>query len=157
VTTFDLRALVAALGERGVGYVVVGGVAVTAHGYVRATQDLDIVPDPDRANLRRLADALHDLEAVLPLAEGRRFDLAQDLRRLESGQSMTLGTAVGGLDVIQRAAGVPSFEALAEDAVEAELLGVPVRICSLPRLREMKASTGRTQDRADLENLPEPD
>jgi hypothetical protein len=157
VTHFDLRALVAALHERSVEYVVVGGVAVTAHGYVRSTQDLDIVPDPEPVNLRRLADALVGLEAVLPLAGGRRFELARDLRLLERRQSMTLETREGGLDVVQRAPGVPSFATLAEDAVDAEVLGVPVRICSLPRLREMKVAGGRAQDLADLENLPDDD
>ena len=38
---------------------------------------------------------------------------------------------------------------------ESELLGIPVRVCSLARLREMKMAQGRAQDRLDLENLPE--
>ena len=69
---------------------------------------------------------------------------------------MTLDTALGGIDVIQRAPGVPSFATLLTDAVDADVLGVPVRISSLGHLRAMKAATGRAQDRADLENLPEP-
>jgi hypothetical protein len=44
---------------------------------------------------------------------------------------------------------------LVRDAVESELLGIPVLICSLARLREMKAAQDREQDRADLANLPE--
>lgn len=123
MTGFDLAALVAALDQGDVGFVVVGGVAVGAHGYLRATRDLDLVPDPDRGNLRRLARALGDLGAVLPLADGRKFDVAQDLPRLDKRQNMTLDTPLGGLDVIQRA---------------------------------MKTAAGRAQDRADLENLPEP-
>jgi len=50
---------------------------------------------------------------------------------------------------------VPSFSQLIDDAVESELMGVPVPICSLARLREMKLVQGREQDRADLANLPE--
>jgi len=34
-------------------FVVIGGVAVAAHGYVRGTADLDLVPDPDPENLKR--------------------------------------------------------------------------------------------------------
>lgn len=60
-------------------------------------------------------------------------------------------TRFGGLDIVQRAQGVPSYTQLSEDAVDSELLGVPVRVGSLSRLRQMKAA----QDRADLENLPE--
>jgi hypothetical protein len=154
VTAFDLRGLVAALREREVDFVVVGGVAVGAHGYVRATRDLDVVPEAARDNLRGLASVLHDLDATLPLAGGRRFEIAIDLPRLEKRQNMTLDTRLGGLDIIQHAPGVPSFATLAADAVETDVLGVAVRICSLRHLRAMKTAAGRAQDRADLENLP---
>jgi hypothetical protein len=155
VTAFDLRSLVAALRRRDVDYIVVGGVAVGAHGYIRATRDLDIVPDPATENLRRLAAALRDLGATLPLASGRPFSAATDLRPLERRANMTLDTPLGGLDVIQRAPGVPSFPTLAGDATETDVLGVAVRICSLEHLRQMKLAAGRAQDAADLENLPE--
>jgi len=52
------------------------------------------------------------------------------------------------------ASGVPGYSVLAEDAVESDVLGVPVLICSLSRLREMKEAQGRAQDKADLENSP---
>jgi hypothetical protein len=155
VSNFDLRALVAALHAHKVEFIVVGGVAVGAHGYLRATRDLDVVPNPEHANLRRLARALGDVTATLPLAGNRPFDLPQDVPRLERGSNMTLETQHGGLDVIQRAPGVPSFETLSSSAVAADLLGVPVRIASLEHLRAMKAAAGRAQDRADLENLPD--
>jgi hypothetical protein len=155
VTVFDLRALTAALHEHEVEFVVVGGVAVGAHGYLRATRDLDIVPDPERANLSRLAAALEGMEATLPLADGRAFDVARDTPRLKRGENLTLDTAHGALDVIQHAPGVPSFATLSADALDSELLGVPVRICSLAHLRAMKAVGRRTQDKADLENLPD--
>jgi hypothetical protein len=155
VTAFDLRSLVAALSRRDVDYVVVGGVAVGAHGYIRATRDLDIVPDPAPDNLSRLAAALRDLGATLPLASGRPFSVASDLRHLERRENMTLDTQIGGLDIIQRAPGVPSFPALTGNATEADVLGVAVRICSLRHLRQMKLAAGRAQDAADLENLPD--
>jgi hypothetical protein len=151
----DLRALLEALNERGVDFIVVGGVAVAAHGYVRATEDLDIVPEPSAQNLERLARTLADLEAVLPTAGGRAFEPAGDLAALKRHHNLTADTRYGGLDVVQRVPVVPSFATLAEEAVDAELLGTPVRVCSLAHLRQMKEATGRTQDRADLEKLPE--
>jgi hypothetical protein len=51
--------------------------------------------------------------------------------------------------------GVPTYAELDGDAVDSDLLGIPVRVCSPARLREMKRGLGRTQDRLDLENLPE--
>lgn len=155
MTDFDLRSLLQALHESDVRFVVIGGVAVGAHGYIRATADLDLVPDSDPANLDRLIGALDSLEATLPTAGDRRFDPERDAGVVRRGGNVTADTKFGGLDVVQLAAGVPSFSQLAADAVESDVLGVPVRVCSLPRLREMKQAQDRAQDRADLENLPE--
>ncbi|HEU5064116.1 MAG TPA: hypothetical protein VFT79_13335 [Solirubrobacterales bacterium] len=124
---FDLRSLLEALNAKGVRFVVIGGVAVGAHGYVRGTEDLDLVPDPDPENLDLLTRALTELESTLPTVAD---------------------------DIVQRARGVPSYSQLIDDAVESDLLGVPVLICSLVRLHEMKAAQNREQDRADLANLP---
>jgi hypothetical protein len=155
VTEFDLKALLSALHERGVSFVVIGGVAVGAHGFVRGTEDLDLVPDPDPENLERLAQALEALDATLPTAGDRRFDASTDARVINRGGSVTAMTRFGELDVVQLAQGVPSYSQLAEDAVDSDLLGIPVRVCSLARLREMKSAQNRTQDKLDLENLPE--
>lgn len=134
---------------------VIGGVAVGAHGYVRGTEDLDLVPDPDPENLKRLASALGELNSTLPTVNDRAFDPSTDGGVIRRGGNVTADTRFGGLDVVQRARGVPGFAQLDEDAVESDLLGVPVRICSLSRLRQMKEAQGREQDRADLANLPE--
>ncbi len=155
MTEFDLRALLGSLHDHGVEFVVIGGVAVGAHGFIRGTEDLDVVPSPDPDNLKRLADALKDLESILPTAGGRDFDPEGDFGVIRRGGNVTAMTVFGGLDVVQRALGVPSYSQLAADAVESELLGVPVHVCSLTQLREMKAAQGRTRDRLDLENLPE--
>lgn len=150
----DLRALLSELNRHEVAFVVIGGVAVAAHGYVRATEDLDIVPEPSAENADRLARALGGLEGSLPLADGRRFQPAADVSALARRRNMTLETRHGALDVVQRVSGVPSFRALDERAIESDLLGVPVRICSLEHLRLMKRSRGSLQDLADLERLP---
>lgn len=155
MTEFDLRSLLQALHEREVEFVVIGGVAVGAHGFIRGTEDLDVVPDPDADNLERLARALTDLESILPTAGKRPFSFDGDFGVIRRGGNVTATTKFGGLDVVQRAAGVPSYSQLAEDAVESELLGIPVRVCSLARLRAMKQAQNRTRDRLDLENLPE--
>ncbi len=134
---------------------MIGGVAVGAHGFVRGTEDLDLVPDPDPENLKRLTVALEDLESTLPTVGGRRFDPANDASVIRRGGNVTATTKFGALDVVQRAQGVPSYSQLVDDAVESDLLGIPVRVCSLARLREMKQAQSRTQDLLDLENLPE--
>jgi hypothetical protein len=48
----DPLPLLRALHERGIEHIVVGGFAVNAHGFIRVTKDLDIVPNPARENPR---------------------------------------------------------------------------------------------------------
>ena len=155
MSEFDLRSLLEALNKGGVRFVVIGGVAVGAHGYVRGTEDLDLVPDPDPQNLERLTKTLGELESTLPSVEGRPFDAATDAGAIRRGGNVTADTKFGGLDVVQRLRGVPEYSELIQDAVDSDLLGVPVRVCSLARLREMKRARSGGQDRLDLENLPE--
>ncbi|MGH8733333.1 MAG: hypothetical protein ACREVB_06590, partial [Burkholderiales bacterium] len=71
----DPQPLLRFLHERHVAHIIIGGVAVAAHGYPRPTMDLDIVPDPDRGNLARLAAALRELRAFA--AEGDEFASAE--------------------------------------------------------------------------------
>lgn len=138
MSEFDLRSLLEALHAEGIRFVVIGGVAVGAHGYIRGTEDLDLVPDPDPENLNHLTAALTKLESTLPTVGERPFDATTDAGVIRGGGNVTTMTRFGGLDIVQRARGVPSYSQLINDAVESELLGVPVLICSLARLREMK-------------------
>jgi hypothetical protein len=154
MTEFDLGALLTALDGAGVEHVVIGGVAVGAHGYIRATEDLDIVPKPAAQNHERLAEALVDLDASVPTAGDRSFDPGADLRALRQGKNISLETRFGGLDVIQRIPGLPAYDELEAHGDKAVLLGTPVLVCSLAHLRAMKERGGRSQDRADLDNLP---
>jgi hypothetical protein len=155
LSALDLRSLLELLHAREVRFVVIGGVAVAAHGYIRGTADLDLVPDPDPENLKRVTGVLEELKATLPTAGNRRFDRISDAGVIRRGGNVTADTSLGGLDLVQRAKGVPSYSQLDADAVETELLGIPVRVCSLARLRAMKEAQGRPEDQADLANLPE--
>src|SRR5258707_14384149 len=60
---FQADELLLALLRADVRFVGIGGIAVGVHGYVRATKDLDIVPDPEPENLARLSSLLRDLDA----------------------------------------------------------------------------------------------
>ncbi len=156
----DPVALLRALSTAGVEHVVIGGFAVISHGVVRVTKDLDICPGPARANLERLARCLADLqvvqvgagdfdEAEMPFDPTRADDLAQ-------GGNFRLDSPLGILDVMQWVSGIEgahAYPALAGDAVDTEVEGVPVRICSLSRLRAMKRAAGRPQDLQDLADL----
>ncbi len=61
----DFRDLLAAFNARGVEFLVVGAYALAAHGFVRATKDLDVWVRPDAANGKRVLGALADFGAPL--------------------------------------------------------------------------------------------
>jgi hypothetical protein len=57
-TLDDLLTLCRRLNENNVRYLVVGGMAMIQHGFVRATEDIDLLIDPSAANLEQLKTAL---------------------------------------------------------------------------------------------------
>jgi predicted nucleotidyltransferase len=147
-----LRELIDRLVEADVRFVIVGGLAVSAWGHVRGTQDVDLVPDPDPANLERLAQALVELDGRVETREGRLA--ASAIRTFRSAGDRTLvSTELGQVDVLQGHHQVPTFEELDATAVSVELGEIPVRVCSLEALLGMKRQSQRHLDRADLEAL----
>lgn len=54
----DVRTIFRALNDAEVRYLIVGGLAVVAHGYVRFTQDIDLVIQLERENVLRAMNAL---------------------------------------------------------------------------------------------------
>jgi hypothetical protein len=61
----EREALLRALVDHGVQFVVIGGAGIQSHGRRYDTLDIDLTPDRDEANLQRLADALNELECRL--------------------------------------------------------------------------------------------
>jgi predicted nucleotidyltransferase len=156
----DPLPLLRVLHERGIEHIVVGGFAVNAHGFIRVTKDLDIVPSPSEENLEKLAEMLQDVGAtILDSGDFQPEEMPADptsAADLARGGNFCLLTELGRLDVMQWLSGVEADDLYAEfdqDAVEGNLDGVPVRVCGLEHLRAMKRAAGRPQDLEDLERL----
>jgi hypothetical protein len=141
-----------ALTTGGVDFVVIGGIAVMAHGFVRATADTDITASPDRANLERLSAVLKELDAVLPGADPLAGDPAS-ARSLSFGGNPRFETRLGRLHVVQSPKGAPGYKELASRADVVEVDDLVLRICSYPDLVAMKKTAARDQDRVDLAAL----
>ena len=130
---------------------------MAAHGFVRATEDVDIVPAPDRDNLDRLVNRLLREDARLTLAPDRALGVAER-RALDQGRNLSVSTRLGDLDIVQRLPGVPAFAELAARSILIAPFGIPIQVASRPDLIAMKRAGGRTIDLADLERIdPEPD
>jgi hypothetical protein len=148
-----LQVLVAA----DVAFVIIGGFSLAAHGIVRATKDIDIVPDPDPANRSRLAAALRTLDAEPLLADDfdpREIGIDLDAAGLALGGNWVLRTRFGRLDVMQDVSGVRSYGDLRSRAVIVELPEVgSLAFAGIDDLVAMKAAADRPQDRLDIADL----
>lgn len=156
----DAGALLRRLHDAGVRHVIVGGFAVIAHGVLRATEDLDICPDPDYANVERLAGLLTELGVEqVGASDFGPEEFPHDPTRpqeLAEGGNFRLTTPLGDLDVMQWIPGIDAdhaYPTLVREAVTADLDGIPVSVCSLAHLRLMKQAAARPRDLRDLEDL----
>ena len=148
------------LGEllrHGVEFVVIGGFSLAAHGVVRGTKDVDIVPEPTEENLTRLMAAL-DALAAEPVALGdfRREELVElTLENLIAGGNWPLRTRLGRLDVMQHVPGMKSYRQLRADAVLPKLpdLERAPAFAGYEDLVTMKQASGREQDLRDITEL----
>ena len=160
VSDRPLRAgeILEALARGGVEFVVVGGIAVQAHGYIRGTGDVDVVPRPSLLNLSRLAEVLADLEAeVLRATSPVNVSDPQLLKRVPL---VPLLTRSGRLDLIdiEHLAGAPSsFDELRGRALVVNLDGIEIPVAGLDDLVRMKRAAGRPQDLTDIASLTRDD
>ena len=144
----DAAATFSSLARHDVDYVLIGGLAVQAHGHVRTTQDVDLVPEP--SSLDRLADALSELNAR-PAGAGRApagWRLADELRA--PAATVRLDSDAGGIDVHRDPPGAAPFHELRRRAMVVELGGVSVPVASRDDLIAMKLAAGRPLDRGDV-------
>lgn len=150
--------LLQSLAQARVDYVLVGGLAVQLHGYLRSTFDIDLVLAMNDENLARFVDLAkrHGMKPVIPV----EIDALRNARQLEvwHREKGMLAFALrepqtGGIviDVLVRPE--ISYERLFENAVEGELSGSKVRIAGIDDLLAMKRAANRAKDRLDIDAL----
>ncbi len=151
----DIERIFTALDAHQVDYVVVGGIAVQVHGHVRMTNDLDLIPSPTPANLKRLAETLQELQARVlnPGSEHLRID-ARMLPRVTLWQ---LSTPHGDIDILHDAPGAAPFPQLRNRALTIALGDLTIPIAGRDDLIKMKNASGRPTDLADVAALTEPE
>ena len=150
--------LLAYLEERGVRFVVVGGIAVVVHGFARLTADIDLVIDLERSNVTRCVEALTErgLQPLLPVAPADFADeeIRKDWIEHRNLQVFTMRDPRNPMLTVDLFARPPiPFDELWNDATTLALAGRPIRIASLAHLITMKRTAGRPQDLIDVERL----
>ena len=140
----DYKDMLLALSGEKAKYLLIGAYALAAHGFPRATMDIDIwvMPSPENANavmraLRQFGAPLHNLT---------KEDLQKD------GTIFQIGVAPRRIDIITTASGL-RFEEAFSRSLSVNIAGIQVHIPSKDDLIHNKRASGRTKDLADAEAL----
>lgn len=142
VFTRSLKVL-ESLGREGVEYAVIGGVALNVHGFVRATEDLDLFVRPSAENVERLRRALRAVWDDPEIEHITAEDLCGDYPAVRYGPPE--GTLY--VDILTRIGERARFDDL--EIEEHDVEGVRVRVVSPRTLYWLKKDTVRPIDQAD--------
>jgi hypothetical protein len=150
--------LLQSLSDSQVQYVLVGGLAVQLHGFLRATFDIDLVLAMNDENLVRFIDVAKRFGLTpgipVPIDSLRNADQIDQWHREKGMLAFSLRepqTGGGVVDVLVRPE--VTFEKLFANAVEGKLFGRHVPIASIEDLLAMKRIANRPKDRLDIEAL----
>lgn len=155
----SFEAIVRALNEAKVAFIVVGGLAVNAHGYGRHTWDVDLVlrllPESIRSAFRALASVGYRPRVPITAED---FSDPEQRGRWIAEKGMTV---LNFHSDAHRETPVDVFvtepfdfdEEYRQASIEEVAPGVPVSILRLEALLELKRQAGRSQDLADIEEL----
>lgn len=136
-----------ALGDEGVEYILVGGVAMNVHGRARATQDIDIFVRPSAENVARLQRAIGQVTNDPAVAE----ITSEDLAGVYPVVQYVSPDGLLQVDILARLG-----EAFAYDDLswEQKAFGdVAVRVATARTLFRMKRDTVRPSDHVDAQWL----
>jgi predicted nucleotidyltransferase len=156
----DFLSVLSALEERGVRYVLVGGLAVLLHGIDRLTADIDLVVDLAPEQASKAVEALLALgfKANAPIDARQFADEAVRTRwQKESGMLvLSFWDPQNQRPTVDLFAAYPmDFEVLYKDSLLLPLSATTVRIASIEHLIAIKRAAGRTKDLDDANRLSE--
>jgi predicted nucleotidyltransferase len=140
----DIESLLKSLRDHAVDFVVIGAVALPVHGFVRATQDVDVFIRPVPDNARRTLEALR--------AFG--YDVTDLTVEDLLTKKVLIRQYIVAADIHPFVAGI-TFEEVWQHKVDAMYKGAPAFFASLDDLIRMKEAAGRPKDLEDLKVLRE--
>lgn len=147
----DVSRMLGVLDRHRVEYVVIGGFAIELHDVaLPPTRDVDITPAAGRANLRRLADALVELEARFRVPDGPPGGIEVPggitAEWLAAMVTLTLVTDSGPLDISLIPDGTTGYADLLDGLVELPYQNRTVRVAALEDVIRSKTAAGREKD-----------
>jgi hypothetical protein len=154
----DVKAIVQALHNADARYLIVGGLAVIAHGYPRLTVDMDIVLNLQRENVLRAIEALEAI-GYRPLAPVAGSEFADDQKRklwfhekrMLVFQLRHSDPQSTHLDIFVNEPF--DFESEYAQAEWLDIAGVPAPVLRIEALMKLKKEAARPKDLGDLGEL----
>jgi len=140
----DFRDMLSALSAAEADYLVVGAYALAAHGFPRATGDIDLWVRPTKENAMRVWKALAAFGAPTSRITLEDFSTPDIVYQI--------GVAPRRIDILTSISGV-EFEHAWEDRISVELDGLTVPVIGRLHLLANKRASGRPKDLADAEIL----
>jgi predicted nucleotidyltransferase len=151
---FNPTAVLQELQANHVEHVVIGGLAMIAHGSSYLTRDLDVCYARNPANIAALAAAISKFQPYMrgaPPGLPFRFDAAT----IQAGLNFTLVTTEGDVDFLGEVSGLGGYDQVLAQSVEAVMFGLKVRVLSVEGLIAAKKAANRPKDRNHLLELEE--
>lgn len=140
-------AVLRALADHGVDFIVVGGVAAVLRGAPINTFDVDVTHATASDNVQRLLEALSELDAYYRY----RPELRPNASHLSSPGHQLLMTKFGPLDLLGAIGKGRSYADLLPDTVEMDLTAeVRIRVLGLETQIAVKEEIGGDKDLAAL-------
>ena len=140
----DYKEMLQLLLEEQVDFILVGAYALGAHGYPRATGDIDIWVKADEANSKKIYQALARFGAALDQLNENDF--------AGEGIIFQIGVAPRRIDIMTQIDGV-TYDEADEDKIVVEVEELKLTVLSLDKLIKNKMSTGREKDELDAKYL----
>lgn len=137
----DFKDMLSCLNDEQVEYLVVGAYALAAHGYVRATGDIDLWVRNSSDNAAKIIRALKAFGAPTVNISEADF-LLPDL-------ILQIGVAPSRIDIITGIDGV-SFEGAWQNKLAITVDGVSLYVLSKADLLKNKMAAGRDKDQGDI-------
>lgn len=141
----DFKEFLKLLKEHEVHYLLIGGYAVGYHGYVRATEDMDIWVAVRPDNAEKLVATLKAFGFDDPNITPKLF--------LQKPKIIRMGFPPMRLEISTSISGVEFDDCYASRIVD-RIDGIEVNVIDLKNLKKNKNASGRLKDKADLEQLP---
>ncbi len=146
----DLLSVVSDANISGLEHVVIGDLAVIAHGYLCTARDSRLLVSDDSGTDEAILRFLERIEAKR-LNDGRTLKTPDDV--VAAHRHLRVDSRHGVIDIMRGGLPPLDYETVAAQAVEGSWGERPLRVASLPSLVGFKRLANRPGDKVDLEKL----